>query len=456
MKLQANRTGAVLSVGLLCIATAFAARPLPEPPLIISEDSLSLDDLVEIALENQALYQKAVADEDLSRYSIRGAYGEFLPTLGIGGTFQSSRAEFERTTPTGEIITSIVDWSSTSSIGAQLSEDIFLGGSRFFRLKGAKLRKKNAYLITRATQDQVIYTVKSAAYLQLSALKFREVALEVLEQRRENLRLAQTRFNTGDAIELDVLQAQIDVGTQESVMLRAKQAVENTREALNLALGAHLDSRFPIDAELTPALPGFELEELVDFALDSSPNYRIQLNAVEIRKQEVISAMSDFLPNISFNAGFSRSVTETGQSKFTLNPEFESRYFTFNVGWYAFNRFRTDINRQSAVIEKRKAMWDARDQKFNLSASLHRQWRNLTLYYEQVQVAEKNRELARRQLDMERERYRIGASDRLNLRNAQVTFIQAENDHIAGILDFFTTLAALERDLGRPLEEVPQ
>ena len=76
------------------------------------------------------------------------------------------------------------------------------------------------------------------------------------------------------------------------------------------------------------------------------------------------------------------------------------------------------------------------------------------MLYKQIQVSDKNRDLARRQLQLEQERYRVGASDQLNLRSAQVTFISAEQDYLAKVLEFYTTRATLERDLGTSLDAV--
>jgi outer membrane protein TolC len=71
--------------------------------------------------------------------------------------------------------------------------------------------------------------------------------------------------------------------------------------------------------------------------------------------------------------------------------------------------------------------------------------------FNQLQITTRNRELAERQLNLERERYRLGATSALALRDAQVVYAQAETDHLQKMLEYQSSLIALELAVGRPV-----
>ncbi|MDP8207103.1 MAG: TolC family protein [Candidatus Electryonea clarkiae] len=440
----------------LFTTTVTFSQSLPNPPLITDVQSLTIDDLVNIALENQAYYQKAVQDENFATYAYRGVYGSFLPRARASVSYQNTRTEIDGYVFQGQVIPGAKEWSHRSNWDIGLSEDIFTGGSRYYGMKSAQLQLENINLYRIRTKDELTYSVREAVYFFLSAQRRLEVSNEILELRKESLRFAKARYENGDVIELDVLQAEIDLGNAENALLTAQQTVENTRENINLVIGARLESGFPINADLKPVLPAVKFESLVRFALDTRPDLKANRNIVEIEEQNIKIARAGYLPSASLNMGFSGSDGGELANRFQLFPGENTRYYGVGMSWNLFNQFQTDINRQQSVVNKRKAEWDSHLSEQQVNADIRRQVRNLTRLFDQTEVLDKNRDLARRQLELEQERYRLGASSQLNLRSAQVTFIEAENNHISTVLEFFTTLASLERDLGRPLGEVVQ
>ncbi len=76
---------------------------------------------------------------------------------------------------------------------------------------------------------------------------------------------------------------------------------------------------------------------------------------------------------------------------------------------------------------------------------------NLEKVFKESQITEQNRDLAERQLNLERERYRLGATSQLALRDAQFVYAQAETENLQKVLEYQSTLIALELAVGKPL-----
>jgi len=439
-------------LGLILLVSVATAQQPNDPPLIKRDSAVSVEELIRLAIDNESTYKQALEDVSLIGAMKRGAVGTFLPSASLSGNFDNSHRITAASYYEGVQVSGASDTESRSSNWSfTLSEDIFSGGSRFYGYKSAKLDIQNRRYFAQRSRDILIANVKTYYFNYLAAQRNLEVQEEVLNQQRESLRLANARFQTGDVIELDVMQADIDVGTQENFVLQAQQAVDNARESLNMAAGLALNSEFPVTGDLNPVLPELELNNLINVSLGSRPDYLSTRNIVDIRKNDIKTVNSDYMPNLSAYWQYTRY--ESGD-KFATSPENKNTSYGLSFRWNLFDGFNREYRRQSAVVNKRKAQWSEYSQRLSIEATVRQQWRSLENLYKQTQVSDKNRELARRQLELEQERYRVGASNQLSLRSAQVTFTTAEQSHLRNVLDFYITLATLERDLGVSLNEI--
>lgn len=446
----------VMTLALTMPATQVQASTPSEPPLIQSDTPMALDDLVALALDHEYTYRKAVEGEKIVLMLRASAIGQFLPTVSASGTYSTGTYYDYPIYNDDDTFLGRFDYSnSNSSTSISIRETIFAGGQRLWGLKSAKLQLENIFLSSERSRDVLIAQVKTAVYNFLLAEENLSIQKETLEQRKESLRLATTRYETGDVIELDVMQAEIDLGNQANLVLQAKQGLENAREAVNLSVGIHLDSKFPIDGDLTPVLPASSEQLLVNTALQQRPDYMSAKNMVKINRMNTLAYTSQYLPTVTWFMNSNRGYySPDSKGDYQYWPEDRTGTTGFSLNWTIFDGFQREYNRQSAIIEKRKAIYDEFSARQNIMAQVRSEWRNLDNLYQQIQVLDQNRDLARRQLELEQERYRVGASDQLSLRNAQVTFSQAENNYLGRVLDFFITLATLERDISSSLEEV--
>lgn len=439
----------MLLIGVLMLSGSLIAAEPTEPPMIVSDSSKTLDDLLDLALNHEYTYRKAVEGERIVTMLRASAIGQFLPSVTGSASYSTSGKTYDAA---GNLLASN---NSSSNVQIAVSEVLFSGGQRIWGLAGAKLQLQNIFLNSERSRDVLIAQVKTVYYNFLLTKENLRVQNEILGQRQESLRLAQARFATGDVIELDVMQAEIDLGTQQNNVLQAEQSMKNAREALNLAVGISLDSTFPVVGDLTPVLPETNADQLVTLALNERPDYKALQNQVKINKLDVRNYTSQYLPTVSWFYGYNRSDYRPNSAQdYSYWPDITSSSTGLSLNWTIFNRFQREYNRQNAVIAKRQSMFDEVSTRQTIIANVRSEWRTLEKLNQQIKVSERNRELARRQLQLEQERYRVGASNQLNLRSAEVTRITAENDYLARVLEYFTTLATLERDLGASLEEV--
>jgi len=165
----------------------------------------------------------------------------------------------------------------------------------------------------------------------------------------------------------------------------------------------------------------------------------------------ILAEKGSYLPSINFDLQFSND--ELDNTRWTFSPINRDTRFGFNLTWDFFSGFARENRIQQAKVNSMNSKYDIMDKKLSIEKEVKEAILNLERIYSQSIITRKNRELARENLTLERERYRLGSASLLDLRSAQVTYIQAETDHISKLLEFKTTFTQLEYATGFDLDE---
>ncbi len=445
-----------------------------------SSSPLTLDSLVSIGLlENPAVRQSKLALR-LNRPGDMAAIGRFLPTISLGLNF--SESQFENRTyvnPDGSVSSLPITFedviivpdsagnlvldtvtvtqepsegkshSSSWNVNANLS--LFEGGQRIFLYRIAQSQKKINTLTVEDAHKTLTRTVAQQVVGVLTLEKVVALNKRLRDQRKDAFDLATARFEVGAVTELDVLQAEIELGTAENAIASSERELEKRREDLNQTLGIDLRSRFPIadSGNLTPYQ--FELDNLVGQAWQNRTDLELALARVKQSRDYINYARGAYLPRVSIGATRSASEQAGADQPFTLDPRNRNTTYYASLSWNIFDGFAREFDVASRKVDLRRAEESERDLRLGIEKGVREAYRNLETVYDQMQTTSRNRELANRTLELERERYRLGATSALSLRDAQVTFERAETDHLQKELEYQSSLIALELAVGKSL-----
>jgi outer membrane protein len=484
--------------------TVLAVRPKPVA-------ALTLSDALSQARRSSPAYQQVLNNANPSRWGVRNAYGELLPSLqvsgGLGytGSGQSQfGAFFDRTSP-------FVSSSYDVGVSWQFS------GASLANPRRARSRERattqdieGAGVSLRAdVTDQ--YLASKAAFSQT------EVAREQVRRNTEFLRLAEARYRVGQATLLDVRQAEATKATSEASLLRAYQQENEAKLELFRRIGQvppapieqiELPDSFPV----TP--PALNLDELLALAEKENPSLSALRERETAARASVTVARSEFFPRLTAQAGWSgftqqftdedqllgRSLTGAQSSAaqcqfdnqvrdglglggttpdcfgaFGLNSAGsalddattqqlldQNNVFPFNFSSQPFQArltislpVFTGFGRSLRLAEARAAQQDAdesvRAQALQVRANVNARYLGLETAYRTIALQERSRTAAREQLRLAQDRYRVGIGTALEITDAQTAVQRAEADYVTAVYEYHRAIAALEAAVGRPL-----
>ncbi|NIP60378.1 MAG: TolC family protein [Gemmatimonadetes bacterium] len=140
-----------------------------------------------------------------------------------------------------------------------------------------------------------------------------------------------------------------------------------------------------------------------------------------------------------------------GNDQFPFNFEQQPLSMSLRVSVPVFQGFTRQRRVEEARVQARNAEENRRAEELRLRTVVTRAYGNLEAAHRIVTIEERNRQVAEQQLELARERYRMGAAPFLELLDAQSSMATADRDYLNALYDFHGALAQLEQASGRDL-----
>ncbi|HEX6089005.1 MAG TPA: TolC family protein [Gemmatimonadales bacterium] len=501
-----NRWTALLALTLL--AAPLSAQDPAVPPTVGA--TLTLSEAIAQARVNSPAYRQTLNNAGPARWAVRNATASlFLPSasaqLGLGytgaGASQFGGTEFRQSSPA---------YNSNYSVGLS------------WRLDGNTLTgPAQTRAMQNATEEEIISAEQllradvTTQYLaSLQAVAQVDVARQQVQRNDDFLKLAQARYQVGQATLLDVRRAEVEKGVAEVNLLRAHQTANEAKLELLRRMGVEspvaieqlaLTDSFPVVA------PDFQLDQLLAMADEQNPAIRALRAQESAAGAALTAARADYLPSFNVSAGWSGFAQEFTDSDLilgqtlagaqgsyasclennqirataglpandcllvsglqdpnTLRPEVISGFqesndvFPFNFNRSPFSAsvsislpIFTGFSRTLRVSQARAQREDAdeavRARRLAVRADVHGRYLALQTAYRSIAVQAANRDAAREGLRLAQDRYRLGSGTALELSDAQNAVQAAEGDYINSVYGYHIAIAALEAAVGRPL-----
>ena len=490
-----------LPAGAIVAQDTTTARPLV---------TLTLEEAIGQARANSPQYRQVLNNAGPAKWAVRNATSNlFLPSasasMGLGYTGAGSSSfggtQFNQSSPS---------YNSNYSIGVSWRLD----GNSITGPAQARAQQNATEQDITAAGVQLRADVTTQYLAALQAIAQVDVARQQVRRNEDFLRLAQARYQVGQATLLDVRKAEVDKGAAEVALLRAEQTANEQKLELLRRMGVEspvaiqqlaLTDSFPVTA------PALQLEQLLALADAENPTLR-SLRALESAAgTAVTAARADYLPSLTVSAGwsgFAQEFTDENlilgqtlsgaqgqyssclennqirasaglptndcllasglQDPATLSPDVVTNFrnrnnvfpFSFQRSPFSANLtvslpIFTGFGRTLRVSQARAQRDDAdeavRARRLAVRSEVHARYLALQTAYSSIAVQAASREAAREGLRLAQDRYRLGSGTALELSDAQNAVQRAEGDYINSVYGYHIALAALEGAVGRPL-----
>lgn len=387
-----------------------------------SQDRLSLQQAVEIALQNNFDIKLSANDVDIAKTNVSRGLSAMLPT--VTGNFSRNNA-IQNLEQTRGATTEKKNWAKNSNMayGPVLNWQVFDGFGMFARYDQLKEFQKLGETTLQLTIQNTLTNVITNYYdlvQQQQQIRALQTALEISRLRLRNSR---NRYEIGKAAKLEVLAATVDLNTDTTNLLRQRDTYRNTKIRLNELLSRGIATEFTV-ADTIIIQNNLKLPELQNTASTQNPAIQSAIINQRIANLNLKQIRSDRYPTISLNSGynFNKSTSELG---FANRSQSNGLNYGVSASVNIFSGFLQKKNERVASIQLMNSGLQLERTNLNIISQIASFFQTYTTNLELVNLEEQNLNVAKQNLDITLEKFRLGSVAPLEFREAQRNYIDA-------------------------------
>jgi outer membrane protein TolC len=391
---------------------------------VFSQQILKIEDAVKIALENNYEIKIASNEAAIDATNVSLANAGIMPTLDAVFVDNNTVLNTKQTQADGTVRQLNNARNMNLTYGVALNWTVFDGLRMFARHEQLKKMEEMGNTELQFTILSRMGDVLETYYQivqQQQQIKVLDSTL-LISQLRKNL--AKNRYTIGKASKLEVLNAEVDLNTDNTNLLRQKELHSNTKTMLNQLLARELTLNFLVSEEVVidKSLLYADLKSAV-----ATQNLQLQMQMINKRIAELSlkQIKGDRYPVIELTSGynFTRSEAPLG---FIVQATGNGLIYGVNARMTIFNGSLQNRNEKAAKIAVENAKISVEQQKMQLESELLSAY---TTYLTNIQLSEleaKNEKIAEENLDITLDKFKIGTITTFEFRAAQLNFVNAK------------------------------
>lgn len=414
-------------------------NPAPTPPDVpgeITSRVLTLDDAVAIALQRQPKIQAFITDYAAARFRVDEALSPLRPQVTALGTATKSKNLFI-SGPTPTVISRNFDQTLIAEV--VVSQLLFDFGKTFATTEAARRLADSAFESIELQRQLITLAVKQQ-YTNINfAVRLIKVQEQALERAELNLRQAQGFFEVGTRPKFEVTRAEVDVANARVDLIRARNAEQLARVALDTAMGLPPTTPLTIQDNLVFQPAVLDAAALYAEALRQRPEARQARLNVDVAQANYRRTVRDFFPDVTgggLYGGASKRLDEIWQVNLSLS-------WTLYDGGNRIARYRE----AKALVESAQSR--VKGTELDISNDVEQARLSAMEAQERIQAAGKAVASAQENFRLARGRFEAGVGTIIELTDAQLTLVQAQNTEAMALADYRNFLSALDRAVGR-------
>ncbi|WP_196594575.1 TolC family protein [Pectinatus sottacetonis] len=399
---------------------------------------LSLDESVQMALQNNLEIQIAAKKEDTAKYNLAGAKAKKRLTISLGSNFSISdgitdgiKKQFER--------------DNTNSLS--LNYPLYSAGKNNLNVNIQEQTLLQSSLNTQRTAENIAYNTIKAYYDILEADQDINVDKESVNNYTQHLKNVQELYSAGSIPKSDLLRSQVALSNAKQTLIKAKNTYDinvitfKNIIKLNRDEPLYLTDTFKYRAFIKP----------LSYCLLYAAKHRKDLEQAKIdcniAQKNIELAKTDYKPTV--NASIS--------TDWTNQPTPTERDHDYTVGiaasWDVFDNglTKSSINSAQSVLEQKQlALQEKAD---DIDLEVRQAYLNMNEAKKRFNSTQTAIDQAEEDLFIAQEKYRVGAGIILDIIDAQLALSTARLNQISAQYDYARDKAQLKNAMGISVED---
>lgn len=393
-------------------------------PNLNAQETFTLEQAIATGLKNNYGIRLAKKDVEISGNNYSRGNAGFFPTVDITAnqsfTIENTQQEFI------ENRTQERDGARSQRFNAEaaLQWTIFDGLGMFIRYDRLAELNKSMHFNLETTVENEVSNVVKAYYGVVLEQQRTEVYKDNLVFSKRILDVAKSKYEIGKFSKLDFLTAQVDYNTDSSNYLVQTERLEHLKVELNQLIGRSPSVTFLVEPDIQ-IRASLDEDTLRWHMLTMNPLIKQLESGKVVSYLQLQELKAQRYPTINLNAGYLYG-SSSAEAGFLISRQAYGPTFGISAQMNIFNGNNLNRQQQNARINIEKAEIGIEETKNELEALLTKAWIQYKNNMALVSLEKSNLEVATEREAIAFDRYEIGNSSAIEVREAQLNRLNAE------------------------------
>ncbi len=413
-------------------------------PILLS--SLTLDECIDLALENNKDLLKTSEQTKAAYANYRSIKGNLYPQITLSGMYGFQKTDFpeiaERTFPEKEL-----------PLNTSLSfEQILFSAGIFNGLEAARIYKNVQKENLDLAKQETIFQTRRLFYDVLLSKKVMEIQADALDITQEYFTQIQNKFKVGFASEYDLFRAELEMENQKPEVIEASKNYDLSIDTFKDFIGIN-DSEIEIEGKIElPKKEEFEIDKIIDEGL----NNRLEITLSELNKDiynvQYKNEKMNYLPQLFLKGSINSFTSTTGYSADSENFGTQSSIsLGFSLPIFTGLTNYQNIKKTGAEYQIAKISYEDLINKVKIQ--IKNDYLNYNKELEKLKAGEYRVALSEKALSIAQSRYENQIGTVLEVTDAQLNHKTAKLNYLNQVYNIIKAHDTLKKSIGRNLKD---
>lgn len=403
-------------------------------------NDINLEDCLRLALGNNPKIQAAMQDVFAADARLRQTWSSYFPQF----SWQSGYTRI-RQLQLSDVFdkTLVYNYYLLGQISA--SQMLYDFGVTQNKATISRLDRQGFQISLTATVNDVVCEVKKAYYNLQYAIEAKKVAEEMVERYEAFYNQAKAFYTAGTTPKVDVTIAEVNLSNSKLMLIQAEHAISIAMARLSNTMGLPYASKYNISDNLRYNPCNITLDQAVEIAVDSRPEFKLADIRVEEARQNVKLAKKSYFPTLNI------------EGQYQIGGAHPASNYGYNFGGYLTfptvngMLIKNEIKEAKALHLKEQST--AKGTKNNIYYEIQQAFYSVQEKKSSIPVAFLGLKQAKENYELSYGRYKVGVGNPVELKEAQVQYQDAMLKYYNTLYQFNSARAELEKYIGRNISD---
>lgn len=402
----------------------------------------TLEDCINNAIKYNPSIWAAIYNAEAYKTRVGQAWANYFPSISVGLQASRSGSKYTGGGPMGFAMKQYTTMGYIPTLSADML--LFDFGKTKANADMAKRTYEAYQEDTKETINTVIYNIKSAYYNILFAQAQVQVYEDTVADYELQLNQAIGFYRYGKKPKLDVVTAEYNLGKAKLNLVSAKNTLNVAKIELSTIMGVPEYTNYELSDRLTLNLFDVTEEDAIKTAYEVRPELVMAKKSADAAKMNLRATRREFMPDLGLYGSYTNGIGHEYDQK--------SAQVGVALNYSALNVLKLKKQVDQASAEYKKAIAEYEETKNTVYYNVKKSYMDLETVKESIVIAKLALDQAKEQYRQVTGRYKAGVGDAIELKDGENTYLNARLDFYNAMLNYNTTAANLEKEIGIPLK----